>query len=184
MAQIEPLARFILSYEGGFVNDPHDSGGATNKGVTIATWRQQGYDKDFDGDIDIDDLKLISDKDAIEILRKNYWNRWQADKITSQPIANMLVDWVWASGSWGIKIPQLMLRVKADGIVGPATLAALEKQNPRFFFTRLQVRRIEFIRSICCLHPDKRRYFKGWERRICAIEYDGLVLNNGTKILI
>lgn len=178
MAQLEPLARFILSYEGGFVNDPHDSGGATNKGVTIATWRQQGYDKDFDGDIDVEDLKLISDDDAIEILRKNYWNRWQADKITSQPIANMLVDWVWASGSCGIKLPQAMIGVKPDGIVGPKTLAALESQEPEHFFYRLKNRRMNFVRNLCLYVPVKRRYLNGWIRRINAIKYDGLVLNN------
>ena len=46
MANVDILLPFILKYEGGFVNDPADSGGATNKGVTIATWRSVGYDKD------------------------------------------------------------------------------------------------------------------------------------------
>ena len=31
------LAPFILSFEGGFVNDKDDHGGTTNKGVTIST---------------------------------------------------------------------------------------------------------------------------------------------------
>ena len=42
MAKIDILAPFILSYEGGFVNDPLDRGGATNMGVTIATWKSVG----------------------------------------------------------------------------------------------------------------------------------------------
>ena len=46
MADIKILSPFILSFEGGFVNHPNDKGGATNKGVTIATWKKQGYDKD------------------------------------------------------------------------------------------------------------------------------------------
>ena len=37
MAILTPLSQFILSFEGGFVNDPKDRGGATNRGVTIAT---------------------------------------------------------------------------------------------------------------------------------------------------
>ena len=43
MAKLEPLAKFILSFEGGYVNDPKDRGGATNMGVTIATWKVQGH---------------------------------------------------------------------------------------------------------------------------------------------
>ena len=58
MAKVELLAPKILQWEGGFVNDPTDHGGATNMGVTIATWKQVGYDKDGDGDIDVDDIRL------------------------------------------------------------------------------------------------------------------------------
>ena len=80
MAKIEVLSPFILSFEGGYVNHPLDKGGATNKGVTIATWRQVGYDKDGDGDIDVDDLKLLTDADVVNrVMKPHYWNRWKAD---------------------------------------------------------------------------------------------------------
>ena len=38
MADIKNFIPFILKIEGGFANDPIDRGGATNKGVTIATY--------------------------------------------------------------------------------------------------------------------------------------------------
>ena len=41
MAHLKPFAQFILSFEGGFVNNPNDRGGATNRGVTISTWKAQ-----------------------------------------------------------------------------------------------------------------------------------------------
>mgnify|MGYP002516081844 CR=1 FL=1 len=37
--RLNKLAIYIRSWEGGFVNDPHDPGGATNKGITLATFR-------------------------------------------------------------------------------------------------------------------------------------------------
>ena len=95
MANIQQLIPLILKWEGGFVNNPADLGGATNKGVTLSVWKQQGYDKNGDGIIDVEDLKLISTEDMVErILRPHYWNRWQADRILSQALANILVDWV------------------------------------------------------------------------------------------
>ena len=132
MADVRKLAPFILKWEGGFVNDPDDLGGATNMGVTIGTWKSCGYDKDGDGDIDVDDLHLLTREDVVNrVLKPHYWDRWKADLIQDQSVANILVDWVWASGAHGIKIPQRLLGVTADGIVGPKTIAAVNSRNPR-----------------------------------------------------
>lgn len=119
MAKVNILLPFILSWEGGFVNHPNDKGGATNKGVTLKTWKSIGYDKDKDGDIDVQDLKLITDEDVMNrVLKPYFWDKWHADSIKHQGIANLLVDWVWTSGSKGIIYPQQILGVKADGVVG------------------------------------------------------------------
>lgn len=40
MANSSKLVPFILQWEGGFVNDPDDLGGATNKGITIGTFTE------------------------------------------------------------------------------------------------------------------------------------------------
>ena len=163
---VEKLAPFVLEHEGGFVNDPLDRGGATNKGVTIAIWKAQGYDKDGDGDIDVADLKLITEADAIMIMKKNYWDRWKADQIKNQAIANTLVDWVWGSGAWGIKIPQRILGVKDDGVVGIKTLEAINKQNPNKFLEKLYLARFNFLDGIVASNPSQKRFIKGWKNRM------------------
>ena len=182
MANLAILLPFILSFEGGFSNHPLDKGGPTNKGVTIATWRSVGYDKDGDGDIDVDDLRLLTDTDVRDrVLRPHYWNRWKADQIKSQSVANILVDWVWASGSNGIKIPQRILGVTVDGIVGPKTLAALNNWDPRVLFDRLKAERVAFFERLIKANPSQAVFRKGWLRRLNAISY-GSLHHNGSPL--
>lgn len=178
MAELKILAPFILSWEGGFVNHPLDKGGATNRGVTLSTWRKVGYDKDNDGDIDIDDLRLLDEEDVVErVLRPFYWNRWQGDRIKSQPIANILVDWVWGSGVNGIRPVQGLLGVKVDGVVGEITLSVLNTRDPYDLFQTIKRERERFLHRIVERNPDQKVFLKGWLRRLDAITFNGLRLN-------
>lgn len=174
MADVNKLAPFILKWEGGFVNDPDDLGGATNMGVTIGAWKSCGYDKDGDGDIDVDDLHLLTREDVVNrVLKPYYWDRWKADSIQDQSVANILVDWIWASGVHGIKIPQDLLGVIPDGIVGPKTLVAVNSRNPRELFDQIKIARFDFIEDICRKRPANNKFKRGWMNRINDISYVG-----------
>jgi lysozyme family protein len=190
MAKVELLLPYILRWEGGFVNDPADAGGATNMGVTIGTWKQVGYDKDGDGDIDVADLKLLTTQDVCDrVLKPHYWDKWKADLINSQKVANILVDWVWGSGKHGIIIPQRILGVQADGIVGNKTLSAVNFADPDQLFDAIFQARVDFLNEITqnsitkyeqkigreapeseLLKHTNKRFIKGWLNRLNAIK--------------
>lgn len=165
MAKIENLSPIIAKWEAGFVNDPKDKGGATNMGITIGTWRQIGYDKDGDGDIDVQDIRLLDEHDFSAVL-KIYWNRWQANKILNQSVANILVDWVFTSGAWGVKIPQRILGLKQDGAVGQLTLKAVNSANQKELFDKIFEARKKFFNDIVKNNPSQKRFIKGWLNRL------------------
>ena len=171
MANSSKLVPFILQWEGGFVNDPLDLGGATNKGITIGTFTEYKRRKGLKAPT-IQDLKNISNEDWHEVFKGLYWDRWKADEIKNQSVANILVDWVWASGSHGIKRPQRILGVTADGIVGSKTIAALNAKDPAELFRMIKADRIKFIDEICEKRPANNRFKKGWLNRINAIKYE------------
>lgn len=184
MADINILAPYIKKWEGGFVNDPADKGGATNMGVTIATFeaycRRKAYPRPT-----VERLKRLTEKEWLDILKTMFWDKWKADGIHSQKLANILVDWVWCSGSHGILIPQKLLGVKVDGIVGEKTIEVLNAQDPDKFFQAMFDARKKFLQDITAgsirryearigrkateaelLKHTNKRFLKGWLNRL------------------
>ena len=167
MANYQELVPFILKWEGGFVDDPLDKGGATNKGVTIATFRQF-----YGANATVEQLKNITISEWNHIFKSGYWNRWRADEIHSQPVANILVDWLWLSGAPAIKLPQQLLHVAADGIAGTQTIAAVNASEPKQLFDIIKARRVEYINNIILKTPTNERFRKGWMNRLNALKFE------------
>jgi hypothetical protein bfra3_11916 len=169
MAKIEVLLPFLLKWEcgldlrkygsltledlfnqakkTGFADDPADTGGATMCGVTIDTYTE--YRRRMKkGKPTKDDLKEITFTEWSAIVKMFFWNRWKADQIKDQKVANILVDWVWASGVWGIKKPQSILKGAVDGLVGSKTIAAVNATDPDMLYLSIRSARVDYINDI------------------------------------
>ena len=75
--------RQVLQTEGGFTNDPLDSGGATNYGITEETARAAGY---------IGPMQRMSLDLAKQIYRSQYWNAMQLDAIVRAGCPDLAVE--------------------------------------------------------------------------------------------
>jgi len=125
---------FTLAEEGSFVDDPRDPGGATNKGITLATFRE------YQPGATVDELRAISDADVWRIYRLGYWNRMRCGDlpagvglsvfdfgVNAGPVPSALML-QWASGLSGDDV---------DGVVGPRTIAAANRRAPAILIDTL-----------------------------------------------
>ena len=120
----------IIDTEGGYVDDPSDSGGETNHGITKRTARRYG----FDGD-----LRDLTRRQAFSMYKDMYWNSVGGDGLAaiSPPVAHEVADTAVNIGpTVASKILQRSLNILnnrgklypdilVDGQIGPKTLNAL-----------------------------------------------------------
>lgn len=164
MANHRKLIPIILKHEGGYAGNI-DGKTCTMKGVTLETYRRY-----FGKNKSCNDLRRIKDSEWEHIFKVGFWDKWQADSIQSQAIANLVVDWTWGSGIWGIKYPQRVLGVKDDGIVGAKTLAAInDYPDQEELFNKLWEKREKHFRSIAVGY--KAKFLKGWLRRLADFKW-------------
>ena len=171
MADYASIKQFILSWEGGYVNHKNDKGGPTNKGVTWSVWSAYARKKGFTPTIS--NLKAITDAQWDEIFTPNYWSPFKASKILDQNIATLLVDWGYCSGvTTVIKKVQRYLGLKADGIVGPKTLGAINDADSQYrLFAALWDLRSKFLSDIVKRNHSQEVFLTGWMNRLKHIQY-------------
>lgn len=158
--------KYTLRFEGGYVNDPLDSGGATNKGITQKTYN--AFSLKYG--LPIRSVASITEHEVVKIYFENYWKEFKCDALPS-PLSIAVFDFCVNSGSNGIKKLQQCLGVNADGIIGNDTLHAVfsfcktpEKVND-LLKTYLAKRR-QFFYGIVTRKPLQVRFLKGWIRRV------------------
>lgn len=120
----ERFNRFVvitLEHEGGYVNDPDDTGGETNFGISRRFLDGKGYHDE--------DIKAMTSERAKHFYQSYFWPDY-LDTIDNDLTALMLFDFgVNAGIERAAKCLQKAVGSNPDGLIGPITLASVQQQS-------------------------------------------------------
>jgi len=170
-------AERILKFEGGYVNDPADPGGETNRGITIATARRGGY---------TGNMKDLGEDHALDIYEKLYWNPLWLDEIDDPGLRLVMFD---AAVNMGLTWPIVWLqealndqsnngsrwkRISEDGIIGPVTIgvaniATITPAGAHAIKEAILNMRLQRYDYLIRKNPALSRFDKGWKNRVATL---------------
>jgi len=190
----------IFDHEGGFVDDPLDPGGPTNKGITLSTFEIYAKE-DLNINPTLSNLKALTNDQAAVIYKKRFWQNISGDDIKNASVAYAFYDfYVNAPVKACIAMQQVLNdfgnSLIVDGVFGKLTLEALNKVEPHKLFIIFKDKRLKFYKDIVdssveeyiekykaehngkiptdelILKNTKKRFEKGWENRVNSINFE------------
>ncbi|MEE7547224.1 N-acetylmuramidase [Xanthomonas sp. Kuri4-1] len=173
MADFNAFFPTLLKHEGGFVNDPVDPGGATNKGITLATFKSVAQPL-LGIEPTLANLRALTDAQAGVVYKARYWDPIRGDEIALQPLADIVFDFYVNAGANAIKLLQSELNaltakaLAVDGRFGPGTFAALAACDQRALYARYKAGRKDYYRRLAAARPPLGKFLKGWLARVDA----------------
>lgn len=137
---------FVLGWEGGFSNDPADSGGRTNKGITQNTYnawlKKNGLPKK--------DVKNITNEEVRQIYYNEYWKPLGCSNLPEK-VALFIFD---TGVNMGVSRGKEYLRRYNNGESLESLIDAREGK----------------YRDIAANSPAKRKFLNGWLNRLGDLE--------------
>lgn len=143
---------FTVGREGGYVNDSRDPGGETNWGIS-----RRAYPRI--------DIKALTRDDAKAIYERDYFK--PAGCVQMSPaVALAVFDAAVNSGvRQAVRWLQLAVDAQPDGVIGPRTLAAVQKSDQAALVLELLEMRLAFMERL----PQYATFGHGWRRRILGL---------------
>lgn len=174
MASFDPFLPTLLRFEGGYVDDPADPGGAVNKGISLPTFRAFGRQL-LGVEPTPDNLRRLTDAQAGVLYKTLYWDRLRADEIGLQPLAEIVVDFHVNAGANAVKLLQRVLNelgaqplLSVDGVPGPGTHQALQHMDPALVYRRYRRARAAYYEDLVHQRPSLHCSLQGWLARVAA----------------
>jgi hypothetical protein len=162
MAIFEIALAYVLVNEGStFTNDPSDAGGATKFGVTQGTLTSYLGRK-----ATIADVQGLTQATVSDIYRKLYWTPVQGDSITAQAVATVVLDLAVLCGpATAVRMVQAAVAVTQDGRMGPMTLAAINKADPKSVVQSMSLAACGYFCNIVVRDTAQQKWLAGWQYR-------------------
>lgn len=155
----------VLKHEGGWADHPKDPGGATMKGVTLASFRK--YVKPNGTKTD---LRNITDDQLATVYRRHYWDAVSGAELPDG-VDYAVFDFAVNSGpSRAAKYLQKVAGAPRDGKIGPATLKAVRAKMHATVIHELCDDRTAFLRRL----DTWSTFGKGWTRRVTDVRTEAL----------
>jgi lysozyme family protein len=154
----------VLKHEGGFSEHHADPGGATKRGITRATlqaWRGE--------EVSVDDVQNLSEQEAREIYRANYWNGVRCDELPPGVDLMVFDACVMSGPKQAAKFLQRaagMPEEAVDGVVGSRTLGAVQRHAPADLVEAIARQRDAFFDLIVQRKPQLQAFTNGWKSRL------------------
>jgi lysozyme family protein len=149
---------FVLSAEGGYVDDPLDPGGATNLGVTLrvlSEWRHTAVTK-FD-------VQNLARDEAGAIYRARYWNVVHGDDLPAGVDLMVFDAGVNVGPGRSARMLQAVVGAAEDGAIGPETLTSVGGHHDLSdLISKLANAREAFYQSL----PTFSHFGAGWTARV------------------
>lgn len=166
--------KIVFENEGGYVNNPNDSGKETNMGITAATLK----DANKYGITKIKDVKKLTRSVCEDIYFAMYWCTSKCDDF-EEPLDLMVFDTAVHSGpSQAIKFLQQSINkilngrvLVVDGLYGKNSKNYVTKCTSDSNHTKLLCKvyldiREQFLRDLCIKKPKNKVFLTGWMNRI------------------
>jgi lysozyme family protein len=155
-----------LVHEGGYQCIPSDSGNWTGGAVGVGTLKGTKYGIAASTHPQEDIENLTTDR-ATQIYQEEYWKTHYSE-IVSQPIADQLFDCGVLMGvGTVVKILQTVLKITADGIFGPNTVACVNGVDQPSLKESFSVGLVLHAIGVSNANPAEGKIFLGgWIRRV------------------
>lgn len=138
----------LLQVEGGYTNNPKDPGEETNRGISKRAYPNV-------------DIRALTEQETVLLYSRDYWEPLHGDSLPDA-VSFALLDFAVNSGvGEAIRALQRTLYLSVDGVMGPQTIAAANR-NPQAVVTGLSAERMLLLTKL----EQWPTFGKGWTRRV------------------